>query len=1081
MRTPYNDGLSSPASTSVSNSEYPNSCRSKVLISFGNYYSLYRRRLFQALLVLLAISFSQCSKEDGPDPTLTPTGISISGIVQAPAGTTAKSEASGPAGITAKSETSGETPLPNTKVDLYRLGDYFSNPAAAQPLITITTGAAGRFTAQGIPANTDILAITQSEPRLSAIYLNVSVQTSLDINTATTLTAEYLAPDLHAGQSLTNQRLQSVLQRAAVITVALSGNELLAILNGLLPGEFGQGFPDNPPPQFQYILNELSGIQQIDCSSITFSLEQGKPGTVVEVVGLLPEMGDEPMLWVSSISNITGLTEGKHLAYFERTEGDKGVFVVPLHPTMLMEGGEVLLTLISEDETLACSPRPFTIQALEVAQGVFEEMIDQLEASLNHLSEVLGADPEVLLVADVKTLDPSLAALATGLKGVKGPDNPYSLRAILSGQAKIDGVAIFDGPAKAIAETMMVSSGLADIFQAISSNTLEIEVEQVGENERLSAKTSKDQLTLDPISLHILMEVQDKLNDRNGPLSKALNEAFGIMMGGISVGATAVGAVPIGAVAGIAGTAVTIQQLVMDIIVDLLPSKLDGFLMEVDPAVFDEDDPDPGLWEAKLVSSNKGYTFDWPTALGLIPGWGKLGGGVAWVTRGSTAFKQGVEIGFQVSLDAAKSVFGIVEGSNMKLNPNEFVVEVDPNRNLESRFFEWEMRTITTEKGGDPIVLDGGNALLYHNREVGTSEIRIRTTGNYFQGQVVNNNRQLGVAPIIVEVLELSGGALFAPPVYMEVDEEATLQANVENALDEEVTWKVTPNNTGLVIHPIADNRVLIVSNEPGEYVVVAESASRMGPRAANNPVRWGSARVIVDGLRVNNPNCLAKGENFQFEARFGNEPIEFSELNWTIIGPGNINSSGVYSSNQEGNIKVEFSLKKNPLTTKTVEFQVRQKCPNQYSVNIAGGPLAGIYAGEIEYDDDDYIVIPSHINLETDFGLIGKTSASLNMLAPNIWVKMTILMDNGVPRLVGAETDDSFVMLTVADRLMVGVQGQITLSNYKTHIDFMGNESAWSGTVEFSGLFGFAADENSPLFPASGRIVVMPFPEEED
>jgi hypothetical protein len=941
--------------------------------------------------------------------------------------------------------------------------------------------AAGRFTAQGIPANSDILAITQSDPRLSAIYLNATTQTSLDINTATTLTAEYLAPDLYAGQSLTNQRLQLVLQRAADITVSLSGNELLALLNGLLPSEFGQGFPDNPQPQFQYVLNELSGIQQLDCSGITFSAVQGKPATVVEVVRLLPEMGDEPLLWVSSISNVTGMTEGKHLAYFERTDGDKGVFVVPLHPTMLMEGGEVSLTLTSEDETFACQSWPFTIQALDAAQGVFEEIINQLEASLYHLSDLMGADPEELLAADVKTLDPSLAALATGLKGVKGQDNPYSLRAILSGEATIEGEAIFDGPAKAIAEAMMVSSGLADIFQAISSNTLEIEVEKVGDNERLSAKTNNDQLSLDPISLHILMEVQDKLNERNGPLSKAANEAFGIMMGGISVGATAVGAVPIGAVAGIAGTAVTIQQLVMDIIVDLLPSKLDGFLMEVDPAVFDEDDPDPGQWEAKLVASNKGYTFDWPTALGLIPGWGKVGGGVAWVTRGSTAFKQGVEIGFQVSLDAAKSVFGIVEGSNMKLNPNEFVVEVDPNRSQESRFFEWEMRTITTEKGGDPIVLDGGNAQLYHNREVGTAEIRIRTTGNYFQGQVVNNNRQLGVAPIIVEVLELNGGALFAPPVYMEVDEEAMLQANVENALDEEVTWRVTPDNTGLVIHPKADNQLLIVSHEPGEYVVVAESASRMGPRAANNPVRWGSARVIVDGLRVNNPNCLSRGESFQFEARFGNEPIEFSELDWTINGPGSISSSGMYSSNQEGNVKVEFSLKKNPLTTETVEFQVRQKCPNQYSVNIAGGPLAGIYAGEIEYDDDNYTLIPSHINLETDFDLIGNTSASLNMVGPNIWVMLTILMDNGVPRPVGSQTGDSYVELIVADRLMVGVQGEITLSNYKTHFDFMGNESAWSGTVEFSGMFGFAADENSPLFPASGRIVVMPFPEEED
>jgi hypothetical protein len=132
MQTPNNNWLNRPPLASESTSENHS--------SFGSHYSLYRRMLFSALMVLLSMSLTQCSKDDGPDPTLTPTGIAISGIVQAPTGTTTKSDASGPAGINAKLEASaGETPLPNTKVDLYHLGDYFSNPAAAEPLATITS------------------------------------------------------------------------------------------------------------------------------------------------------------------------------------------------------------------------------------------------------------------------------------------------------------------------------------------------------------------------------------------------------------------------------------------------------------------------------------------------------------------------------------------------------------------------------------------------------------------------------------------------------------------------------------------------------------------------------------------------------------------------------------------------------------------------------------------------------------------------------------------------------------------------------------------------------------------------------
>jgi hypothetical protein len=1076
MRTPKNHGPSSPLDTSVSNPKTHSSLRPKIHNTHRSHFSLFRRMLLPTLMALIAITLTQCSdKEDDPDPTETPTGIVLSGIVQAPAGTTAKTETSGPAKTgasgpaqTAKATTSaGETPLPNTKVDLYRLGDYFSNPATAQPLATVTTGADGRFTAEGIPANTDILAITQSDPRLSAIYMNASAQTNIDINTATTLTAEFLAPDLLGGQTITNQQLQSVLQRAAEITEALSGNELLALLNGLLPNEFGQGLAENPPPQFQQILNQLSGVQQTDCSAITFSASSGKPGTVILVDELPDEFGEEPYLWFYDAAKSGRGKADRFPALIERTGPGQASLVLPVYPGDPMVGGTIEMVLESEDETLTCNPVTFTIHALDPAPGATAATFDKFEEALEHLVEVMGFDPAEFSEQPGADDHPMVQTLTAAMNILGGENNPDNVRAMLAGESTYFESDYFSDSNLELMDAVLNTIGFLDQLNELFDAMMLFDIPA---DEEKSTARGNNRTIRHPVDLHNDMVLQSYWQELLTGYVGLIIDISGVMIG--TVGALVLPTAPLATVAGISLTMITIMA---EMAAGSLPSQLLGFEMEASPEVYKEDETTTGEWSASLVARSRGYKINLPTIMGAIPGFGRIAKGVGLLARKNPVLSEGLEQATGFMYERTRDLFARVEEGGAGEDPKEFSVKIVPMRQAEKQTIEIRLITRQTELGGDPFVLTS-DMEGYNPIEVGVSELRIQTISGKFAGQSALNNRMLEIPPIIVKVEPQT--------LYLPLGETGIFQVAVENAIDEEVEWRIHSGGGGLAISPLGEDQLEVEALEAGEYTLIAESMAETGPRSDRHPPRQARVLVVVSDLIVNSPSCLTPGEAFQFTARIGSEEISFSELEYVIDGPGNISGSGQYVSSSTGEVTINFRLKENHEITAEVNFEVREKCPNQYVVSISGGPLMGVYEGEIEHDDDDYMLIPSHINLETEFGLTGKTSASLNMPAPNIWVMMTINMDHGVPRLIGTEggdDPDSFVQLIVADRLMVGTQGHITLSNYKTYTDFLGNESSWSGTVEFSGLFGMADDEDGPLFLASGRIIVMPFPAEDD
>lgn len=1077
-----------------------------------------------ALVVLLGAILTQCSdKDDEPEPGSSEKVITINGELRGPsdihignsglppsASNLAVSAAKEPdtgqpknsvqnqtvsstgsqsldsatgqsiyASATSFSAISGEVLLAGIEISLFRLTDYLDAPASAQPLAKVTTDTDGKFSTEEIPANTDILALAHTDPRLSAFYPDAGAQTNLTINTATTLAAEYYGPALNAGNTVTSQNIQIIIQRANEITEGMSGEELLNLLNGLVPEQFGEGFPGGLPPYLQEIVNRLNGIQQADCSEITFSAKSGKPGNIITIIGLPDEFGQEPYLLLYLPGEESSGKKDAFPVYLELTGGGEAEFAIPINPANPMEGGEVQLVIESEDETLVCSSTTFTIQPMEASPGVFSAMVDDLESGFIHLATSLDYNVEDLLVADVLSLPAEVMGIAFGLQAVAGPDVPNNLRAMATGEILMEGESQKLEPWEMeLIEAIIAGIGMDQDIKALKNAMLEVDLD---ETKNLRNQLHQKNNDISPGTLQAMMLLQTSFENQNASTIRSLQNKVKTGIGVIGIGATLLRAPHVAAGAALLGSVATAGHLVYDMGEHLLPSKLADILLEANPSLYsEEDDGSEGNWETQLVATTNGYRVDLPSTIGALPGWGGISKRLVQMERLARFNPAGIGIGFDVTKDLVSMILTEFDAFGLDIPSEEYHVTFDPNRFGESMFFEWELRTIITEDGGPPFVFKGGNDLVYIPKGVGQSEINIKTTGGLiFKGQVVEKRQILELKPIEIEIVrEIGPGFTIGSPFFLEVGEELPLQAWVRNAIEEKVEWTVSPNNGGIEFVELGPNELTIAGREPGNYIITAESLARTGARTNNQPVRKATAKVVVEQLRISIPGCIIKGEFHEFKAWFGDEQISFSELNWTISGPGNLSNTGLYSSPQTGQVQIEFSMKRNEDITAEVSFEVREKCPDIYDIYVENGPLARRYYGEIERDDDsDYGTVPNFFNQET-LGMPGYTAARLMMYDPTLLAVMDVLFINGVPLPIGDAVENSTLVITLNNSILAGVSGSVSVSNFMTYVDFMGNESSWSGTIKFFGIF--EADDES-LVDVKGTFTVMPMEPDED
>lgn len=795
---------------------------------------------------------------------------------------------------------------------VYLLSAYVSNPADAQPVASTETDGAGHYSIEDFAEGDDLIVVVGDAPRLTGIFLDVDGEDAGDVSSATTLAAEEWGARLAAGGTVTQGEIDGTVAAAEDVLRARTADELSAILDALLPASYGGGFPDDLPLSLHQVVNAISGVTLAACEALAVVDASGQPTGILPLTGVPMSFGDEPTGWVYDSEEGDSPSALRHLTYIERTEGEQAELLIPLHPANWMEGGPAQLAVVSEDGTMACPGLTFTVEPLEPAPGTLERMVDDFEGALEAWGGAFGYTRAELLATPAEALEPWAVPVAGGLKAIDGPDQENTLRAMLSGTAPIlDGESIDE---EALA--------LFDALLALSEGTLPAGVPPGGSTLVRAPLSIPEPCIALPSDIETAEDLDCWMAAHatlveEGQFRQDFYEGFS---------RSAAITLPVEKIMflGMNGPTATVNSLVQFMhmmdqgLLHLMPSELLELDLEVDRMPLEEDAAATWSWSATLGARSSGWELDPVLALGVLPvGLGTGGSAIAKFLRQGQEMQQAVS----AVVDHTAGLVGETEVLNIDFPPREWSVPVETT--TDGAFFAWTLDTESTESGDDPFVFGS-----YENRYVptgpGSSELTVRTRSGAFQGQNREDRANLEMLPIEVD---FPGGN----PIYMTPGESIFIGVDVENAIDASIDWSLVNGGGGITITPGSGDRhaAAIEANEPGQYQVRAESATRNGLRADNDPPRFDVAFIRVGELEVfpSPTSCILVGDAHQFSARFGEESVSFDELEWTISGPGSVSETGIFQASSSGAVTIVFSLRSDSDQTVTISFEVTEIC----------------------------------------------------------------------------------------------------------------------------------------------------------
>jgi hypothetical protein len=846
---------------------------------------------------------------DHPGPTPTTTSLEGAAFGPSAAGIPSRAETipvSGASVETSSDGLSGEAPLAGVTVRVYELGAYIESPASASVLGSTTTDSEGSFSFSDLEPGFDLVVVVEGDPRLATLVPDFRDGDRGDVGSATTLAAEAWSAIASEGGAVPRGGFQTSVSEAEALLEGRTGEELLGLLQLLVPVRLGDGFPDDLPAEARVIADALGGWQLSQCEGLAPGAASSLPGRVVPIAGMPEGLGSEPLALVYAAQGTD-----RTLALVEWAGEDEGELTVPLHPLYPMEGGEVDLVFFSDEHEFTCAVVPFQIDPMTPSPGAVSALADRLEAVLVEFAEALGYSREGLLALDPGQAPPHVAGLAGALHGIGGSGVPNNLRAVLDGSAPILDEFPLDEEALATVEALVVASGLlsaaegfATELQSSGAGQSPLDLPGVTPGSGVAGAppvlAEAERLVETPSQLDMEMRWQGRCVGANQGTTATLLTAGGLTLAALAIFP------PATAVAAPAAGIVTMMQIVIDICANGLPSELQAFEVEADALVFNEDSEEEGAWSASIVATSEGWTLTWPTTLGLIPGAGRL---AALATRSATRASQVLQITeefvdwMQATVTTA---FGTFAESGLLTIPPQIVgpVVVDPLRPGEGEYFSWELIAFFPETETPPFRFTDDET-GYVPQAAGISELRIRTRAPAFQGQDRVGQAFPEVRAVQIEILRGRGEDLTGPPpFYVRPDDnhQIDLRAVLDNVNDPSVSWSTEDGGFFELRGEFDEEATYFTPEAPGTYLVVAESLSRDGPRASNTPPRRATARIVVGGLQVTPPpGCIEVGDTFQFRAFIGGEEIPFGDLAWSHQGVGSMSSNGVYSASSIG------------------------------------------------------------------------------------------------------------------------------------------------------------------------------------
>lgn len=721
----------------------------------------------------------------------------------------------------------------------------------------------------------------------------------------------------------------------------------------------GNGLYENYATQFDIpgtydydIILQPFGIDPaIACADLQTSETSSIPARYIHLEGLDEVFGEEPMAWFYDATVDEPVEDDRHPAFIERI-GDDGQaqIAVPLHPAKSMEGGAVNIVIISENESVVCEGLPFEIESMAPAPGTLVGIADDLEEMLTVRAAAIGYTKAELLNADLTGLAPDVMPIAAGFQILEGDVFSNNIRAIINGEAPI--AEDMDDEAMALMEAAMAASGYAATLASLNSELSDLPdmdaMTEAVSGKRVPEGHFEQSFGLERVSLSSpqtlsnYMNAQSRCANANTGAAQASRVGGGLVLTGVAFLVP-----PSAPAAGVAALNLFLMDLILGICEDQYPSKLRDIQLALDPASFYEDSGETGEWEASLEAEANGFTLTWPDAIGAIPGLGKVGEKVGSIARQTDAI-QGL-VGETTELVQGFATAGL--GLSAESGPINYPatiygpLTIDPT--TDEDYFIWDLVTQAETPPFGFIDDDAG----YEPLAAGEAELWVQTAQGVFEGNHSSAQEELEVRAIEVEIdilgMENTATNIIRMGPETMFGNEITLAASVEYAHDESIDWyyevldgpaPVTFNQFG------PDNEMLYLAfmeESEGSYMIYAESATRDGPRAGNDPIRYDHTAIIVseDEEELESllhltprPGCVMPDQDdFQFTANLGeDDEIPFSDLDYAMSGPGSLSTNGVYSPSGVGSVSITVAYNhpdyEDP-PTDHVEFFVRESC----------------------------------------------------------------------------------------------------------------------------------------------------------
>lgn len=592
------------------------------------------------------------------------------------------------------------------------------------------------------------------------------------------------------------------------------------------------------------------------CENLTLLSDSGKPTDFITIEDFSEEFGEDAYAWLIATEEPS---EKNPIAIYPDFEEETAVFTLPLHPVNQMEGGDVKIEIVEQNQEFTCPGIPFTVEALTPSPGASEELFDSFKQGLDEMFVRLGYDPEELNDKTVDEVDPELIPLLMAYHSIDSDVFENDLASFLDGTAPALNGEQLTPEQQELIDAIVAESDFAtyvnDFFlsyveglnSGLNYTTLEKEA-------KLYKRNTYD--TRSPGYISALMKIQE---DAEGDVTgfkgatlqaAALTTGLVSLVAGIAALGTGGGTAPIAVASGYASTAISAAFFITKGIADLLPSQLESLDIFAAQGTFDEDHDDIAEWDNLMIVGGKNFSVSITDIISFLPT-----GKIFELKKVTNVIGEINAKLLELMAELNASVASVYDDSEvLRIEKNQWGVLVDPQRGNEETYFEWEIDFLSSWDGEPPVFgmctdCTESSNLGYYPLKEGAAQLRVEAKAEPFNFPTNPvETREITVTPISINVAPQSTSLLLEDVKSGEIVE---YNAEVDNAINEQLEWSA---DDGFFTYndDLAHNVTYHPPEKLGSYTVTAEAITESGPREGLEPPRTERARVYIEDEQSN-------------------------------------------------------------------------------------------------------------------------------------------------------------------------------------------------------------------------------------